>query len=71
MLSPLIHKLTFHMTHIHEYPNVQSALLSMLSSKEVSLADIMKLYQAYSSKTPPPVDYIRRKDFFGMFKRHC
>lgn len=53
------------MTHIHEYPTVQSALLSMLSSNLTSIADIMKLYQAYSSKNPPPVEYIRRKDFFG------
>lgn len=54
------------MTKIHQYPIVQSALLSILNSKLLSPADVIKLYQEYSSNNPPPVEYIRRSDFFGI-----
>ena len=58
----------FYMTNLNRFPLIQSSLLSILNSKQISPADIIKLHQEYSSDNPPPVEYIRRVDILGIYR---
>ncbi|KAL6062165.1 putative Endonuclease III [Balamuthia mandrillaris] len=62
-------KLSFMMSDMSKYPEVASAVSSIITTQATTPGDVIKLYKEYTKPDPPPTEFLRNPGLLDIFIR--